>query len=116
MKITARLRHARSQHPRILLRRRFALAWLHMVAIFCPFGLFCEINISLPSLQTQRNTAPNLFQRGVEYGKYAAGSKVHCLACRCGYCLEGKKTVDRDSKIILLVLLLLLLLYYIVIL
>ena len=43
---------------------------LNMVAIFCPFGLFCEINISLLSLQTQPNTAPNLFQRGVEYGKY----------------------------------------------
>ena len=41
-----------------------------MVAIFCPFGLFFEINISLLSLQKQPNTAPNLFQRGVEYGKY----------------------------------------------
>ena len=29
-----------------------------------------EINISLLSLQKQPNTAPNLFQRGVEYGKY----------------------------------------------
>ena len=41
-----------------------------MVAIFYPFSLFCEITISLLSLQTQPNTAPNLFQRGVEYGKY----------------------------------------------
>ena len=41
-----------------------------MVAIFYPFSQFCEINISLLSLQTQPNTAPNLFQSGVEYGKY----------------------------------------------
>ena len=40
------------------------------VAIFCPFHQFCEIGISLLSLQTQPNTAPNLFQRGVDYGKY----------------------------------------------
>ena len=43
----------------------------HIVAIFYPFSQFCEINISLPSLQTQPKTASNLFQRGVEYGKYA---------------------------------------------
>ncbi len=41
-----------------------------IVAIFYPFSQFCEINISLLSLQTQPNTAPDLFQRGVEYGKY----------------------------------------------
>ena len=41
-----------------------------IVAIFYPFSQFCEINISLLSLQKQPNTAPNLFQRGVEYGKY----------------------------------------------
>ena len=41
-----------------------------IVAIFYPFSQFCEIYISLLSLQTQPNTAPNLFQRGVEYGKY----------------------------------------------
>ena len=41
-----------------------------VVAIFYPFSQFCEINISLLSLQKQPNTAPNLFQRGVEYGKY----------------------------------------------
>ena len=41
-----------------------------IVAIFYPFGQFCEINISLPSLQKQPDAAPNLFQRGVEYGKY----------------------------------------------
>ena len=42
-----------------------------IVAIFYPFSQFCEISISLLSLQKQPNTAPNLFQRGVEYGKYA---------------------------------------------
>ena len=40
------------------------------LAIFYPFSQFCEINISLLSLQKQPNTAPNLFQRGVEYGEY----------------------------------------------
>ena len=40
-----------------------------ILAIFYPFGLFCEIDVSLLSLQTQPNTAPNLFQMGVEYGK-----------------------------------------------
>ena len=42
-----------------------------IVAIFYPFSQFCEINIFLLSLQQQPNTAPNLFQRGVEHGKYA---------------------------------------------
>ena len=42
----------------------------HMVAIFYPFGPFCEIGVSLPSLQKHPKTAPNLFQRGVEYSKY----------------------------------------------
>ena len=41
-----------------------------IVAIFYPFSQFCEIIISLLSLQTQPNAAPNLVQRGVEYGKY----------------------------------------------
>ena len=41
-----------------------------IVAIFYPFSQFCEINISLLSLQKEPNTAPNLFQRGVENGKY----------------------------------------------
>ena len=41
-----------------------------IVAIFYPFSQFCEMNISLLSLQKQPNAAPNLFQRGVEYGKY----------------------------------------------
>ena len=49
---------------------------LYMVAIFYPFSLFCETVISLLSLQTQPNTAPNLFQRGVEYGKYALASRA----------------------------------------
>ena len=38
--------------------------------MFYPFSQFREIDVSLPSLQTQPTTAPNLFQRGVEYGKY----------------------------------------------
>ena len=42
----------------------------YIVAIFYPFSQFCEIDISLLSLQKQPNTAPNLFQRRVEYGKY----------------------------------------------
>ena len=41
-----------------------------IVAIFYPFSQFCEIDVSLLSLQKQPKTAPNLFQRGVEYGKY----------------------------------------------
>ena len=41
-----------------------------ILATFYPFSQFREINISLLSLQNQPNTAPNLFQRGVEHGKY----------------------------------------------
>ena len=41
-----------------------------ILAIFCPFSPFCEIDVSLPSLQKQHDTAPNIFQRGVEYGEY----------------------------------------------
>ena len=41
-----------------------------IVAIFYPFSQFCETNISLLSLQRQPGTAQNLFQMGVEYGKY----------------------------------------------
>ena len=48
----------------------------YIVAIFYPFSQFCEINISLLSLQTQPNTAPNLFQTGVEYGKYDVCTQV----------------------------------------
>ena len=48
-----------------------------MVAIFYPFSQFCEINISLRSQQTQPNTAPNLFQRGVEYGKYVSNIYIY---------------------------------------
>ena len=46
-------------------------AWQVIVAICYPFSQFCEINISPLSLQQQPKTAPYLFQRGVEYGKYA---------------------------------------------
>ena len=57
-----------------------------IVDIFCPFGQFCEINISLLSLQKQPNTAPNLFQRGVEYGKYAGGApRAERLRVTIGY-------------------------------
>jgi len=41
-----------------------------IAAIFYPFSQFCEIGVSLLSQQKQPKTAPNLFQRGVEYGKY----------------------------------------------
>ena len=56
------------------------LCSLGIVAIFCPFSQFCEITISLLSLQTQPNTAPDLFQSGVEYGKYA---RAVCLPSSC---------------------------------
>ena len=51
-----------------------------------PFSQFCEMNISLLSLQTQPNTAPNLFQRGVEYGKYdgVGDNLIRCLV-RCAF-------------------------------
>ena len=49
---------------------------LFIVAIFYPFSQFCEINISLLSLQKQPNTALNLFQRGVAYGKYVISGTV----------------------------------------
>ena len=55
--------------------RRKARA-LSIVAIFCHFSQFCEIDMSLLSLQKQPNTTPNLFQRGVEYGKYAEESRA----------------------------------------
>ena len=41
-----------------------------IVAIFYPFSQFCEIFIFLLSLQKQPKTVPNLFQRGVDFGKY----------------------------------------------
>ena len=54
----------------------FHFCELCIVAIFYPFSQFCEIDISLLSLQKQPNTAPNLFQRGVEYGKYALSCNI----------------------------------------
>ena len=42
----------------------------YILAIFHPFSQFCEIDVSLLSLQNQPKTAPNRFQRGVEYGKH----------------------------------------------
>ena len=58
-----------SSHPGS--RRRAAMRCHYdIVAKFYPFGQFCEMIISLLSLETQPNTAPNLVQRGVEYGEY----------------------------------------------
>ena len=71
--------------------------WSFIVAIFYPFSQFCEINISLLSLQTQPNTAPNLFQRGVEYGKYVLCSperdpqQLIGTVTFTGLCFSGKK-------------------------
>ena len=61
---------SRSCWGRCISRMLFVFCCKNMVAIFYTFSQFCEIDISLLSLQTQPNTAPNLFQRGVEYGKY----------------------------------------------
>ena len=71
-----------SRPERALEEFKFPRGWAHLsrlnlrrlpiVAIFYPFSQFCEIDISLLSLQKQPNTAPNLFQRGGEYGKYVA--------------------------------------------
>ena len=36
----------------------------NIVAIFYPFSQFCEIDISLLNLQTQPNTAPQIYFRG----------------------------------------------------
>ena len=55
---------------------RSASEYMYIVAIFYPFSQFCEITMSLLSLQKQPNTAPNLFQRGVEYGKYVLSGGV----------------------------------------
>ena len=69
--------------------------WLCVVAIFYPFRQFCEINISLLSLQTQPNTAPNLFQRGVDYGKYGeVATPLRCppfVLTPYGSCQSGVK-------------------------
>ena len=68
-------------HIRILLHTNFIaymllyiMKYYYMLfigAIFYPFSQFCEIDICLPSLEKQPKRAPNLFQRGVEYGKWA---------------------------------------------
>ena len=62
-------------------------AGAHIVAIFYPFSQFCEIDVSLLSLQKQPQTAPNLFQRGVEYGKY--GSELHSSLSERGFSRYG---------------------------
>ena len=58
---------------RLLTPSRLNFCELGIVAIFYPFSQFCEINISPLSLQTQPNTAPDLFQTEVEYGEYGTG-------------------------------------------
>ena len=40
------------------------IAIIIILAIFYPFSQFCEIGISLLSLQTQPNTAPNFISEG----------------------------------------------------
>ena len=72
--IVISVRHS-SVHPQTTPDSPTVSEFPSIVAIFYPFSQFCEINISLLSLQTQPNTAPNLFQRGVEYGKYAQPNK-----------------------------------------
>ena len=62
-----------NRHSEIPLKRKHSEI-KSIVAIFCPFSKFCEIDISLLNLQTQPKTAPNLFQREVEYGKYGESS------------------------------------------
>ena len=52
-----------------------------IVAIFYPFSQFCEIDICLPSLEKQPKRAPNLFQRGGEYGKW---DRLLCYALLFG--------------------------------
>ena len=56
----------------------------YSVAIFYPFSQFCEIGIFPPSPNKQPNTAPNLFQRGVEYGKVVIGP-ADCNHCSCNH-------------------------------
>ena len=80
-----------------------------IVAIFYPFSQFCEILIFLLSLQKQPNSAPNLFQRRVEYGKYALlrceGGLEHALHAphykhRCPYlALLSKMFTYRLNKL-----------------
>ena len=76
-----------------------------IVAIFYPFSQFCEIDSSLLSLQTQPNTAPNLFQRGVEYGKYVYIDTCICIVRMCVYiciyiyiCVYGKYVLCKVQK------------------
>ena len=56
-----------------------------IAAIFYPFSQFCEIGTSSLSLQNQPKTAPNLFQRGVEYAVYGR--------CSTSTRSRGNKTV-----------------------
>ena len=70
-----------------------------IVAIFYPFSQFCEIGVSLLSLQTQPKTAPNLFQRGVEYGKYGpCGTRWPWRADLMGAQTAGHKSRGRKQN------------------
>ena len=66
---------------------------LFILAIFYPFSQFCEIDISLLSLQKQPNTAPNLFQRGVEYGEYDDINKLLMFILCLYSCLYSSENV-----------------------
>ena len=48
-----------------------AYVWLVEVTIFYLFGQLYEIDLSLLIPQKQPKQLPNLFQRGVEHGKYS---------------------------------------------
>ena len=57
--------HAHNVHPCVPPRSAEDTA----AATFYPFGQFCEIDISPPSLEKQPKTAADPSQRGVEYGE-----------------------------------------------
>ena len=68
--------------PELRLVELLAAASGHIVAIFCPFSQFCEIGISLLSLQKQPKTALNLFQTEVDYGKYGPARRMSSASWR----------------------------------
>ena len=74
-----------------------------IVAIFYPFSQFCEINLSLLSLQTQPNTAPNLFQRGVEYGKYDLCLDLNSLWSCPGFTITSTTYVSINHTMLVIV-------------
>ena len=76
-----------------------------IVAIFYPFSQFCEISIFLLNLQKQSNTAPNLFQRGVEYGKYDGGPWRFPKAMR-----RQRAAPDRGLTVIMIIIMIIIIL------